>query len=241
MRHLFFSPDSLFSLISLYSLFFAQTESQTRTSAGLFPGNTDTTLCFQLLQDWLQTFFRDMSGERPGSAPLPISAPAGVRPEPSLPEGLLPGCRKCTWLMAPGIVPTWPSAACKCPASICSCPSSRAYTRARRNVWGLGTIYQTAHKAYVLSGEFRVDLFPDRQSPFAHSHEAALLRPGDQPPQLLLQGSKFLLRHGRRQRNQLCRAGRISRESDCQSRLKACTSPRLTASSCMVICVRILI
>lgn len=64
---------------------------------------------------------------------------------------------------------------------------------------GLGTIYQTAHKTYVLAGQFRVDLFPDRQSPFAHSHEAALLRPGDQPPQLLLQGSKFLLRHGRRQ------------------------------------------
>ena len=72
---------------------------------------------------------------------------------------------------------------------------------------GLGTIYQTAHKPDMLSGQFRVDLFPDRQSPFAHSHEAALLRPGDQLPQLLLQGSKFLLRHGRRQRNQLCPAG----------------------------------
>ena len=68
---------------------------------------------------------------------------------------------------------------------------------------GFSTIDQTAYKADVLLRQFRVDLFPDSQSPFAHLHGAPLLCPSDQPSQFLLQESELILQYGRKQRNQL--------------------------------------
>lgn len=95
MRHFFFRRRLFFRFFPS-ARFFAQAEDLTRTSAGLFPKNADAPLGFQLLQDRLQTLFRDMPVKDPAQfvAGIGLSRSAAST---FLPAGLLPGCWKCTW------------------------------------------------------------------------------------------------------------------------------------------------